>query len=179
MRFIAAILLILALPLAAGATTDTAVFAEGCFWGTEYVFSKAPGVISTRVGFTGGKTENPSYKLVCTGTTHHLEAIEITFDPSKTTYEALARLFFESHDPTQTDGQGPDIGEQYLSAIFYRNEEQKKTAEKLIAELKAKGMKIATKVLPASTFWPAEDYHQHYYDKNGGKPYCHSIHKLF
>lgn len=158
---------------------ETAVFASGCFWGSEYVFRNIKGVISTRVGYTGGRRPNPTYEQVCTGTTGHLEAVEITFDPAQTTYETLARLFFETHDPTQTNGQGPDIGEQYRSAVFYRNPQQKETAEKLIRELKTRGVSAATQVLPAATFWPAEEYHQRYYEKTGGKPYCHVHTKRF
>lgn len=158
---------------------EVAIFASGCFWGTEYMFQKEAGVQKTQVGYTGGFVENPTYQQVCTGRTGHAEALEVTFDPSKTSYEALARLFFETHDPTQVNGQGPDIGEQYRSAIFYKDDAQKATAEKLISELKAKGIKVATQVVPASKFWPAEDYHQQYYAHNGKKPYCHSYKKLF
>jgi methionine-R-sulfoxide reductase/methionine-S-sulfoxide reductase len=156
-----------------------AVFASGCFWGTEYYMMKANGVISTRVGFTRGIKENPTYEEVCSGSTHHLEAVEITYDENKTTYENLVKLFFETHDFTQTDGQGPDIGEQYKSAIFYSDDNQKKTAEKYIGILKDKGYKVATELRPASTFWQAEDYHQKYYQKNGKMPYCHIYKKIF
>jgi len=159
--------------------TDTAYFAGGCFWGTEYHFQKAAGVISTRVGYTGGHKKNPTYEEVCSGNTGHYEAVEVVFDPSKTSYEKLAKLFFEIHDPTQTGGQGPDIGEQYQSVVFYANEEQKKTAEKLIKILKDKGYKVATQLIPATTFWKAEDYHQDYYEKNGKQPYCHVYRKRF
>ncbi|MBX7258816.1 MAG: bifunctional methionine sulfoxide reductase B/A protein [Candidatus Hydrogenedentes bacterium] len=161
------------------AKTEKAIFAGGCFWGVQYLMQKAPGVISTQVGYTGGHKDNPTYKEVCSGTTGHIEAIEITFDPSKTTYEALAKLFFEIHDPTQANGQGPDIGEQYLSVVFYANDAQKQTAEKLIQILKDKGYKVVTQVLPAKTFWPAEDYHQDYYNKKHGTPYCHAYKKRF
>lgn len=153
--------------------TEIAVFASGCFWGTEYYMQKAPGVISTRVGYTGGHVVNPTYREVCTGTTGHYEAIEIVFDPSQTTYEALAKLFFETHDPTQTNGQGPDIGSQYRSAIFYQNEAQKTVAEGLMKILEDKGYKLATALLPAAIFYGAEDYHQNYYENKGGTPYCH------
>jgi peptide methionine sulfoxide reductase msrA/msrB len=160
-------------------TTETAIFASGCFWGSEHVLRKAKGVLSTRVGYTGGRRPSPTYQQVCTGTTGHAEAVEVTFDPSQTSYEQLARLFFETHDPTQVNRQGPDVGEQYRSVIFYTNDEQKKTAEKLIDELKLKGLPVATQVVAASTFWPAEEYHQRYYEKSGGAPYCHSYKKLF
>lgn len=159
--------------------TDTAIFASGCFWGTEYYMQKAEGVISTTVGYTGGHLDNPTYKDVCTKNTGHYEAVEIVYDPSKVSYEELTKLFFETHDPEQKNGQGPDIGPQYRSAIFYANDSQKKTAEKLIAILEGKGYEIATVVLPASKFWPAELYHQDYYDIKGTTPYCHSYKKKF
>jgi peptide methionine sulfoxide reductase msrA/msrB len=150
-----------------------AVFAGGCFWGVEYYFQNAKGVISTQVGYTGGFTENPTYKEVCAHKTGHIEALEVTYDPKKTTYEELARLFFEIHDPTQANGQGNDIGPQYLSVIFYIDDTQKETAEQLIQVLKDKGYNVATQLKKASVFWPAEDYHQQYYEKGGGTPYCH------
>jgi len=156
-----------------------AIFAGGCFWGVQYYLERAKGVISTRVGYIGGHTSNPTYEEVCRGGTGHLEAVEVTYDPAQTTYEALAKLFFEIHDPTQADGQGPDIGEQYRSAVFYLNDEQKATAEKLIRILKDKGYAVVTRVLPAETFWPGEDYHQQYYDKKGSTPYCHVYTRRF
>ena len=159
--------------------TETAIFAGGCFWGVEYYMQKEPGVISTTVGYTGGKTNNPTYEEVCSHKSGHIEAIEVVFDPSKTSYEKLTRLFFEIHDPTQIDRQGPDIGEQYRSEIFYKTEEQKKTAENLIKILEEKGYKIATRVSKASTFYKAEDYHQDYYMNKGGIPYCHGYTKRF
>jgi len=159
--------------------TETAIFASGCFWGTEYMFQKEAGVLDTQVGYTGGSIPNPTYQQVCTGTTGHAEALQVTYDTTKTSYEKLARLFFETHDPTQVNGQGPDIGEQYRSAIFYKSDEQKAIAEKLIAILKDKGLKVATQVVPAKIFYPAETYHQAYYQKNGKLPYCHSYRKLF
>ena len=150
-----------------------AIFAGGCFWGVEYYFQKAKGVISTQVGYTGGFTQNPTYKEVCAHKTGHIEAMEITYDPTLTTYEELAKLFFEIHDPTQANGQGNDVGPQYVSVIFYLDEAQKATAEKLIGLLQIKGFKVATQLKKATTFWPAEDYHQQYYEKEGGTPYCH------
>ncbi|MBL7898224.1 MAG: bifunctional methionine sulfoxide reductase B/A protein [Crocinitomicaceae bacterium] len=159
--------------------TDTAIFASGCFWGTEYYFEKAEGVISTQVGYIGGHKANPTYKEVCAHTTGHAEAVKVVYDPSKTSYETLCKLFFETHDPTQINRQGPDIGDQYRTEIFYLNEEQKQIAEKLIGILVEKGLKVATKVTPASTFYDAEDYHEHYYSGNGGTPYCHSYTKRF
>jgi peptide methionine sulfoxide reductase msrA/msrB len=158
---------------------DTAVFASGCFWGSEYVFSRAPGVIAHRVGYAGGHTEHPTYHDVCSGQTGHAEAVEVVFDPHRTTYEALARLFFETHDPTQVNRQGPDVGEQYRSVIFYKNDAQHQAAQRLIGELGKKGIKAATRLEPAGKFWPAEEYHQKYYRKNGGEPYCHIPRKVF
>jgi peptide methionine sulfoxide reductase msrA/msrB len=166
-------------PTVAAPTTETAIFAGGCFWGVEYRLKRAPGVVSIRVGYTGGHTERPTYAQVCTGTTGHAEAVEVLFDLTKTTYEAVARRFFEIHDPTQVDRQGPDVGLQYRSVVFYKNDEQRQTAEKLIGLLKAKGLHVATKVEPAATFWPAEAYHQDYYDLRHEEPYCHIYTKRF
>ena len=147
--------------------------------GVEYYLQKAPGVISVTSGFTGGHVKNPSYKEVCTGTTGHAEAVRIIYDPDKTSYEKLLKLFLEIHDPTQVGGQGPDIGDQYRSEIFYLNDEQKQIAEKDIAILKVKGFKVATAVTKASEFYQAEDYHQDYYFRNGKLPYCHVYTKRF
>ncbi|MBN1552399.1 bifunctional methionine sulfoxide reductase B/A protein [bacterium] len=152
---------------------ERAIFAGGCFWGVEYYFNKLDGVKETTVGYIGGDVSNPTYKEVCNKKTGHAEAVEILFDPEKTDYETLAKLFFEIHDPTQINRQGPDIGSQYRSEIFYVNDRQRKIAEKLIDVLKEKGYKIATRVTPAGTFWVAEDYHQDYYDQKGAEPYCH------
>ncbi len=160
-------------------TTAKAIYAGGCFWGTEYYFKQAKGVISTKVGYTGGTKDNPTYKEVCYTNTGHIEATEVTFNPKLISYEDLTKLFFEIHDPTQVNRQGPDIGEQYKSVIFYLTDEQKVTSEKLIKILKDKGYKVATELLPAKTFWEAEDYHQDYYNKKGGVPYCHSYVKRF
>jgi peptide methionine sulfoxide reductase msrA/msrB len=159
--------------------TDTAVYAGGCFWGVEYYLQKAKGVISTEVGYTGGHKDHPTYQEVCSGTTGHLEAIRVVFDPKQTSYEELTRLFFEIHDPTEWDHQGPDWGEQYRSAVFYRNDEQKKITEELISQLKKKGYKVVTEVKKAGVFWKAEGYHQEYYEKNGHQPYCHGYVKRF
>jgi len=159
--------------------TEIAIFAGGCFWGVEYFMQKEPGVISTSVGYTGGKTKNPTYEEICSYQSGHIEAIEIFYDPAETSYEKLAKLFFEIHDPTQVDRQGPDRGEQYRSEIFYINDEQKEIALKLIKILENKGYKVATKVTPASTFWQAEDYHQDYYQNKGSLPYCHGYTKRF
>lgn len=159
--------------------TETAIFAGGCFWGVEYHFKQVEGVISTGTGYTGGETDNPTYKEVCSGKTGHVEAVRVIFDPSRTSYEALARLFFEIHDPTQRNGQGPDIGDQYRSVIFYQDQQQKETAEKLIGILEEKGYDVATELREAGTFWEAEDYHQDYYQKTGSSPYCHIYQKKF
>lgn len=158
---------------------EKVVFASGCFWGVEYQLQKVEGVISTTVGYTGGSVKNPTYKQVCTGTTGHAEAVEVLFNPGEVSYEALARIFFETHDPTQIDGQGPDIGTQYRSEIFYTSEEQKATSEKLIALLKQKGLDVVTALTPATTFYGGEEYHQDYYLKSGGTPYCHAYTKRF
>jgi peptide methionine sulfoxide reductase msrA/msrB len=167
------------IPAGEAAKTDTAIFAGGCFWGVEYYMQKINGVISTEVGYTGGKTAHPTYKEVCAGNTGHYEAIEVVFDPAQTSYETVAKMFFETHDPTQWNHQGPDWGEQYRSAVFYRNEEQKAITQKLINQLKEKGFKVVTELLPATTFWKAEDYHQDYYDHKGDTPYCHGYVKRF
>lgn len=161
------------------AESKTAIFASGCFWGTEYHFRRTRGVLSTTVGYIGGHKENPTYKEVCTGTTGHAEAVKVEYDPEQTDYETLARLFFETHDPTQVGGQGPDIGDQYRSVVFYLDDEQKVVAEKLIDILEDIGYNVATKVEPAGPFWPAEDYHQQYYEKTGKSPYCHIYRPLF
>lgn len=152
---------------------ETAIFAGGCFWGVEHLMRQQPGIFSIEVGYIGGTTENPTYKEVCSHTTGHAEAVKIVFDPAKVNYTTLAKLFFEIHDPTQTDGQGPDWGDQYRSEIFYTTSRQKEVAEELIRELKEKGYKVVTHITPATTFWQAEDYHQDYYNKTGKAPYCH------
>jgi peptide methionine sulfoxide reductase msrA/msrB len=161
------------------ARLERAHFAAGCFWGVQYFLERARGVVLTAAGYMGGTKQHPTYQEVCAHTTGHAEAVEVAFDPLQTSFEAVAKLFFEIHDPAQTDGQGPDIGEQYRSVIFYADAAQRAVAEKLIQLLSAKGMKVATKVEPAGTFWRAEDYHQFYYDKNGHVPYCHFYTKRF
>jgi len=151
-------------------TTETATFAAGCFWGVEDKFLKIPGVLFTRVGYTGGTVANPTYKLVCSDKTGHAEAVEVVFDPTVVSYQALLERFFEFHDPTQVNRQGPDFGTQYRSVIFYHSEEQKKAALGMIEKLtreKQFSRPIATQVVPAAEFYPAEDYHQKYYQKQG------------
>lgn len=166
-------------PAAVTTKTDTAYFAGGCFWGTEHWLEQAEGVLSVRVGYMGGRTENPTYKQVCSGTTGHAETAEVVFDPTKTTFEKLARLFFEIHDPTQLNRQGPDIGDQYRSAVFYADDEQRRVTLKLIEMLKNRGYQVVTEVSKAGTFWSAEDYHQDYYEHTGKQPYCHFYQKRF
>lgn len=158
---------------------DTAIFASGCFWGTEYHLQKFDGVIDTKPGYIGGEIKNPSYKQVCTGTTGHAEAVRVIFNPDKVSFEELAILYFETHDPSQVDRQGPDVGTQYRSEIFYSSESQKETSKKLIKVLEDKGVQVATKLSEATTFWVAEDYHQDYYIKTGKQPYCHIYQKKF
>lgn len=150
-----------------------AIFAGGCFWGVEYQFEQAPGIISAISGYTGGSTRQPDYEQVCSHTTGHAEAVEVLFDRRKTSFEKLAQLFFEIHDPTQLDRQGPDVGDQYRSEIFYLDQQQKETAQALIDALEKNGLKIATRLEPATTFWPAEEYHQNYYQKKNTEPVCH------
>lgn len=156
-----------------------AYFASGCFWGTEYFFMKAEGVKQTNVGFMGGDVDNPTYEEVCQQNTGHLELTEVIYDPTVTTYENLVKLFFETHDFTQTNGQGPDIGPQYLSCIFYSNVKEMNIANKYILILEDKGYNVATMVKQASKFWLAEDYHQQYYEGKGATPYCHKYTPVF
>jgi len=157
----------------------TALFAGGCFWGVEYFLQKEPGVVAVVSGYTGGSVKNPSYREVSNGNTGHAETVKVTYDLKKTTYEKLLTLFLEIHDPTQVGRQGPDIGDQYRSEIFYKNAEQKKVADKLLGVLKSKGLKVATQVTKAAEFYPAEEYHQDYYFRNGKVPYCHAYTKRF
>lgn len=159
--------------------TETAIFAGGCFWGVEYMLSQVAGVVSVESGYTGGTTENPTYEQVCSHRTGHAEAVRVVFDPAKVSYEKLTRLFLEIHDPTQAGGQGPDLGDQYRSEIFYTTPAQQQTAEKLLAQLRDKGYDVVTEVTPAGRFWPAEDYHQRYYERKGTLPYCHIYTRRF
>jgi peptide methionine sulfoxide reductase msrA/msrB len=149
--------------------TETATFAAGCFWGVEDRLGQVPGVLSTAVGYAGGKTKNPTYGQVCSSTTGHAESVQVTFDPTEVSYEALVRYFFSIHDPTQIDRQGPDQGTQYRSAIFYHDDSQRETARKVMDEIEASGKykkNLATELLPSPTFYKAEEYHQKYYQKN-------------
>lgn len=168
------------IPKEANPNEEVAIYAGGCFWGVEHLMRRAPGVKSIESGYIGGHMPSPTYSDVSTGKTGHAEAVRIVFDNSKTTYEELTQYFFEVHDPEQSDGQGPDIGDQYRSEIFYTTEKQKEIAIKVIEQLKNMGYKnVVTKVTPATTFWRAESYHQEYYDKTRQRPYCHVYKKKF
>jgi len=154
---------------------EKATFAAGCFWGVEFAFAKVPGVVSTQVGYTGGHTENPTYKEVCTDRTGHAEAVTITYDPAKISYQQLLDVFWSIHDPTTLNRQGPDAGTQYRSAIFYHNQEQQAAAKASKRKLQQSGRfdkPIVTEITPASRFYRAEEYHQHYFEKHG-LPSCH------
>ena len=157
-------------------TTETATFAAGCFWGVEYVFERVPGVGSTSVGYTGGHTKDPTYRDVCSHGTGHAEALQVEFDPDVVTFDQLLEVFWAMHDPTQVNRQGPDVGDQYRSAIFTHSREQLAAAEASRDRAQERFARpIATEITPGTTFYPAEDYHQRYYDKNGHQPYCHTI----
>jgi peptide-methionine (S)-S-oxide reductase len=152
------------------AMMEKATFAEGCFWGVESSFRQVAGVLDAVVGYTGGTTESPSYRDVCTGRTGHAEAVEVSFDPAKVTYEKLLDHFWTSHDPTTLNRQGPDHGTQYRSAIFFHSPEQEAAAKASKERLEASGSlrrPIVTQIAPAATFWRAEDYHQRYFEKQG------------
>ena len=152
---------------------ERAIFAGGCFWGMEHELEHVEGILDVRSGYTGGRTANPTYREVCTGRTGHAEAVEVLFDPRRIGYEQLARLFFEVHDPTQVNRQGPDVGSQYRSGVFYTTDQQKQTAEALIEQLRSLGYQVATAVEPAGEFYPAEAYHQDYLDKHPDGYTCH------
>ena len=167
------------IPAGQETTTKKAYFAGGCFWGTEHLLKDVEGVLATSVGYMGGHTNNPSYSEICNGNTGHAETVEIEYDPSIISYEKLARFFFEIHDPTQVNRQGPDIGDQYRSAMFYSDDNEKGILENLIQILKGKGFDVATELTKAGTYWSGEEYHQNYYAKNGKTPYCHIYQKRF
>jgi peptide methionine sulfoxide reductase msrA/msrB len=156
-----------------------ALFASGCFWGTEYFLARIPGVIKTTVGYAGGHLESPDYESVCSGTTGHVECVEVVYDPAQVSYETLCKLFFETHDFTQKDGQGPDIGSQYLSRVFCQDEDERRTVGALIQQLKEMGYSVATEILGSAKFWPAEEYHRQYYERQGKTPYCHAYRPVF
>jgi peptide-methionine (S)-S-oxide reductase len=150
--------------------TEIATFAAGCFWGVEATFRQVPGVVGTRVGYLGGGLENPTYEAVCTDRTGHAEAVEVTYDPARVSYDTLLGVFWENHDPTQLNRQGPDVGTQYRSAIFYHSPAQRDAAAASKAALEASGKfkrAIVTQIVPVESFWPAEDYHQQYLEKRG------------
>jgi peptide-methionine (S)-S-oxide reductase len=154
--------------------TERATFAAGCFWGVESAFRAIPGVTTTRVGYTGGHTEDPSYYDVCSDTTGHAEAVEVEFDPEQVSYETLLDLFWRSHDPTQGNRQGPDVGSQYRSAVFFHSPEQQEQALASKARVQAQlPIPVTTEVVPAETFFEAEDYHQQYFEKQG-RTSCHA-----
>lgn len=178
-----ALVILLMLPGLAGAVaaeegtvqTEKATFAAGCFWGVEAAFRTLDGVLDAQCGYTGGRTDNPSYADVCTGKTGHAEAVDVTFDPARISYRRLLDAFWKMHDPTQVNRQGPDIGTQYRSAIFYHSPEQKAAAEESKAALETSGRlrrPVATQIEPAGPFYRAEEYHQRYFEKHGG-PACH------
>lgn len=152
---------------------EVGIFACGCFWGTQHHFQKQKGVQKTLAGYTGGEEAFPTYADVRDHKTHHVEAIIVEYNPEEVSYESLCKLFFEIHDPAQTDGVGPDIGSQYRSCIFYRDENQKETAERVMQILRDKGDEVNTLLLPEEPFYIGEAYHQNYYEKTGGEPYCH------
>ncbi len=151
-----------------------AYFAGGCFWGVEHYLEQLEGVERVESGYMGGSVDAPSYEQVVEHGTGHYESVRVRFDPDEIDFAQVAKRFFEIHDPTQADGQGPDIGPQYRSAVFYTNDEQLQATRELVAQLEARGYDVVTELLPATTFWPAEDYHQDYYAKTNKTPYCHT-----
>ena len=158
--------------------TEIATLAGGCFWCLEAVFDDLKGVLDVVSGYAGGSLPDPTYQQVCTGATGHAEAVQITFEPIRLTYKELLEVFFTIHDPTTLNRQGPDVGTQYRSAIFYHSPEQKATAEQVIQELQAEKVfdrPIVTELLPFTQFYPAEDYHQEYFARNPYQPYCQMV----
>jgi peptide-methionine (S)-S-oxide reductase len=154
---------------------EEAIFAAGCFWGVEETFRQSKGVKETEVGYTGGHTESPTYEQVCGDYTGHAEAVRVVFDPKETSYEELLKIFWKLHDPTTMNRQGPDVGSQYRSAVFYENDDQKAIAEKVKTDLEKRKVyqgQIVTEIVPLDVFYKAEDYHQKYFQKNGGGV-CH------
>ena len=157
-------------------TYEKATFGAGCFWGVEYVFRRVPGVVDVQVGYSGGVTKNPTYQEVCSHTTGHAEVTQVEFDPERVSFDQLLEVFWAMHDPTQVDRQGPDVGDQYRSAIFTHSPEQQAAAEASRQRAQERFKRpIATEIRPITTFYPAEDYHQAYYEKNGHQPYCHVV----
>lgn len=157
-------------------SNQTATFGAGCFWGVEHIFRKVPGVTAAVSGYSGGFVEHPDYRLVCTGTTGHAEVVQVTFDPDVVSYDQLLEVFWAMHDPTQVNRQGPDHGTQYRSIVLTHSDEQQTSAEASKARAQGRfAQPIATEIRPFQAFYPAEDYHQAYYLKNGHEPYCHAI----
>ncbi len=156
------------------AQADVAYLAGGCFWGVEHYMEQLDGVLSVESGYMGGEIDAPTYAQVSSHRSGHLEAVRVRFDASRVSFEAIAKRFFEIHDPTQVDGQGPDLGPQYLSAVFYTDDEQKRVVGALIARLRERGFAVATQLRPATKFWEAEADHQDYYARTGKTPYCHA-----
>jgi peptide-methionine (S)-S-oxide reductase len=155
---------------------EKATFAGGCFWGVEHLFNEIPGVVEAISGYTGGNRDNPTYEQVCSGRTGHAEAVEVTYDPAKVTYDELLNAFWNMHDPTTLNYQGPDHGHQYRSAIFFHSPEQEAAARRSAAEAQRYFKhQIVTEIVPAPRFWPAEEYHQRYFDKHHGHYSCHFI----
>jgi methionine-S-sulfoxide reductase len=161
-------------PAALEARGGVAYFAGGCFWGVEHFLEKIDGVLRVESGYMGGHLDNPTYDDVSSQESGHLETVRVYFDPDKVSYAVIARRFFEIHDPTQADGQGPDIGPEYLSAVFVIDEQQRVVVEELITRLQARGYDVVTTVRPLVKFWLAEDYHQDWYAKKRERPYCHA-----
>ena len=159
--------------------SEEIILAGGCFWGVEHFMQQAPGVLKTEVGYIGGSVLHPSYQDVLSKKTGHYEAVRVLFDPSVTSCEEILKLFFQIHDPTQVSGQGPDLGPQYQSAIFYHHLLQKSCAENVMGLLESQGLILATQLFSAQVFWPAEDYHQQYYQNQQQTPYCHQFIKRF
>ena len=156
--------------------TESAIFGAGCFWGVEWVFRQVPGVIQAVSGYSGGITPDPTYREVCSHTTGHAEVVEVTFDPATVSFEQLLEVFWALHDPTQVNRQGPDVGDQYRSAIFTSSDEQQQAAEASRDRAQPRFSRpIATEISRAGAFYPAEDYHQRYYEKTGHEPYCHVL----
>ncbi len=159
--------------------TEEIILAAGCFWGVQYYLDRLPSVLKTEVGYTGGHVAHPTYEAVCQKKTGYYEALRVIFDCDQIDLSTVIRYFFEIHDPTQTDGQGPDVGPQYLSAVFYYDKMQQQAVQAVMDELKAMNYELSTRLLPISPFWPAENYHQHYYEHKGSTPYCHRRVKRF
>lgn len=157
-------------------TMQTVTFGAGCFWGVEYVFRRVPGVTQVEVGYGGGIMPNPTYREVCSHTTGHAEVCRVVFDDERVSFDQLLEVFWAMHDPTQVDRQGPDVGDQYRSVVFTTSPEQQSAAEASRDRARTRfDRPIATQILPTPVFYPAEDYHQAYYEKNGHEPYCHVV----